>query len=100
MIGRSDQSFLFSFIVFSIPPQVGDSLPAVEVQEGEPKNKVSMDQLFKGKKGVLFAVPGAFTPGCSKVRYLPFACALVLPWLTRLFLLCFSDSPARVCAAS
>lgn len=83
------------------PPQVGDSLPAVEVQEGEPKNKVSMDQLFKGKKGVLFAVPGAFTPGCSKVRYLPFACALiVLPWLTWLFLLCFLDSPARVCAAS
>lgn len=78
MIGRSDQGFLFSFIVFSIPPQVGESLPAVEVQEGEPKNKVSMDQLFKGKKGVLFAVPGAFTPGCSKVRYLPFPCALIV----------------------
>lgn len=48
--------------------QVGESLPAVEVQEGEPGNKVAMDQLFKGKKGILFAVPGAFTPGCSKVK--------------------------------
>uniref|UniRef100_A0A669BSL3 Peroxiredoxin-5 n=1 Tax=Oreochromis niloticus TaxID=8128 RepID=A0A669BSL3_ORENI len=48
--------------------QVGEQLPAVEVQEGEPGNKVAMDQLFKGKKGVLFAVPGAFTPGCSKTH--------------------------------
>ena len=47
--------------------QVGESLPAIEVHEGDPGTKVSMDQLFKGKKGVLFAVPGAFTPGCSKV---------------------------------
>ncbi|KAM3868593.1 peroxiredoxin-5, mitochondrial [Diretmus argenteus] len=51
-----------------MPIQVGESLPAVEVQEGEPGNKVAMDQLFKGKKGVLFAVPGAFTPGCSKTH--------------------------------
>ncbi|KAJ8246973.1 hypothetical protein GJAV_G00257350 [Gymnothorax javanicus] len=51
-----------------MPIKVGDSLPAVEVQEGDPGNKVSMDQLFKGKKGVLFAVPGAFTPGCSKTH--------------------------------
>uniref|UniRef100_A0A4W5R8V7 Peroxiredoxin-5 n=1 Tax=Hucho hucho TaxID=62062 RepID=A0A4W5R8V7_9TELE len=48
--------------------QVGEKLPAVEVHENEPGNKVSMDQLFKGKKGVLFAVPGAFTPGCSKTH--------------------------------
>lgn len=54
--------------VVKMPIKVGDHLPAVEVQEGEPGNKVSMDQLFKGKKGVLFAVPGAFTPGCSKTH--------------------------------
>uniref|UniRef100_A0A8C9R5E0 Peroxiredoxin-5 n=1 Tax=Scleropages formosus TaxID=113540 RepID=A0A8C9R5E0_SCLFO len=53
---------------FYIPALVGQALPAVEVQEGDPGNKVSMDQLFKGKKGVLFAVPGAFTPGCSKTH--------------------------------
>ncbi|KAM9331832.1 peroxiredoxin-5, mitochondrial [Pholidichthys leucotaenia] len=52
----------------SMPIQVGERLPAVEVHEGEPGNKVAMDQLFKGKKGVLFAVPGAFTPGCSKTH--------------------------------
>merc|ERR1711915_1022762 len=51
-----------------MPIKVGDALPAVEVQEGEPGNKVSMDQLFKGKKGILFGVPGAFTPGCSKTH--------------------------------
>uniref|UniRef100_G3QA91 Peroxiredoxin-5 n=1 Tax=Gasterosteus aculeatus aculeatus TaxID=481459 RepID=G3QA91_GASAC len=43
-----------------MPIQVGEQLPAVEVHEGEPGNK--------GKKGVLFAVPGAFTPGCSKTH--------------------------------
>ncbi|XP_034540188.1 peroxiredoxin-5, mitochondrial [Notolabrus celidotus] len=54
--------------VARMPIQVGENLPAIEVQEGEPGNKVAMDQLFKGKKGVLFAVPGAFTPGCSKTH--------------------------------
>nr|AUZ83016.1 peroxiredoxin 5 [Sebastes schlegelii] len=54
--------------VVNMPIKVGERLPAVEVQEGDPGNKVSMDQLFKGKKGVLFAVPGAFTPGCSKTH--------------------------------
>uniref|UniRef100_A0A668SIS5 Peroxiredoxin-5 n=1 Tax=Oreochromis aureus TaxID=47969 RepID=A0A668SIS5_OREAU len=54
--------------VLSVLVSVGEQLPAVEVQEGEPGNKVAMDQLFKGKKGVLFAVPGAFTPGCSKTH--------------------------------
>ncbi|KAG7223365.1 hypothetical protein INR49_015721 [Caranx melampygus] len=36
--------------VVNMPIQVGERLPAVEVQEGEPGNKVAMDQLFKGRK--------------------------------------------------
>lgn len=56
--------------MYSTLSKVGESLPAVEVQEGDPGNKISIAQLFKGKKGVLFAVPGAFTPGCSKVDYI------------------------------
>lgn len=86
--------------------QVGEALPAVEVQEGEPGNKVSMDQLFKGKKGVLFAVPGAFTPGCSKVR--PPAVdstyrllhTLTFSSATLILSLLLADSPSRLCAAS
>ncbi len=50
------------------PIKVGDALPSVEVFEGEPSNKVNVAELFKGKKGVLFGVPGAFTPGCSKTH--------------------------------
>ena len=50
--------------------QAGDSLPEVtldELVDGEIK-KVQLSDLFKGKKGILFGVPGAFTPGCSKTH--------------------------------
>ncbi|XP_059574546.1 peroxiredoxin-5, mitochondrial [Alligator mississippiensis] len=50
------------------PIQVGDRLPSVEVFEGDPDTKVNLATLFQGKKGVLFGVPGAFTPGCSKTH--------------------------------
>uniref|UniRef100_F6SAN6 Peroxiredoxin-5 n=1 Tax=Callithrix jacchus TaxID=9483 RepID=F6SAN6_CALJA len=50
------------------PIKVGDTIPAEEGFEGEPGNKVNLAELFKGKKGVLFGVPGAFTPGCSKTH--------------------------------
>ena len=52
--------------------KVGDRVPSgtftVMTAEG-PKPK-SSDELFKGKKVVLFAVPGAFTPTCHK-NHLP-----------------------------
>jgi peroxiredoxin len=47
--------------------KVGDKVPTgtfMEMQEGGPK-PVSTDDLFKGKKVVFFALPGAFTPTCS-----------------------------------
>jgi len=51
------------------PIKPGDKLPAVPVFESTPANKVDLAQLFGGvKKGVIFAVPGAFTPGCSKTH--------------------------------
>ncbi|KAM3824847.1 peroxiredoxin-5, mitochondrial [Vipera latastei] len=48
--------------------KVGDKLPGVEVYEGDPSNKVNLSSLFMGKKGILFGVPGAFTPGCSQTH--------------------------------
>lgn len=52
--------------------QVGDTIPSgtLKVMGAEGPKDVSTDELFKGKKTVLFAVPGAFTPGCS-VTHLP-----------------------------
>lgn len=47
--------------------QVGDNIPSSDLFEESPANKVNLADLCKGKKVVLFAVPGAFTPGCSKV---------------------------------
>jgi peroxiredoxin len=48
--------------------QVGDKIPNVTLKVMEDGNMkdVATDALFSGKKVVLFAVPGAFTPTCSK----------------------------------
>ncbi|KOB71158.1 Peroxiredoxin [Operophtera brumata] len=48
--------------------QVGDNIPKGELFEDSPANKVDVSELMKGKKVILFAVPGAFTPGCSKTH--------------------------------
>ena len=52
--------------------KVGDKIPSVtlmQMKDGGPK-PVSTDELFKGKKVALFALPGAFTPTCS-AKHLP-----------------------------
>jgi peroxiredoxin len=47
--------------------KVGDKIPSVKLKQMTPEGvkEVSTDDFFKGKKVVLFAVPGAFTPTCS-----------------------------------
>jgi len=52
----------------NMPLKVGDKLPSVELFEGNPGNKVNIADAVKGKKVVIFGVPGAFTPGCSKTH--------------------------------
>lgn len=52
--------------------KVGDRMPAgtfTRMTSDGPK-PLSADELFKGKKVVLFSVPGAFTPTCH-ARHLP-----------------------------
>ena len=47
--------------------QVGDKIPSVKLKIVTPdgQSDATTDDLFAGKKVVLFAVPGAFTPLCS-----------------------------------
>ena len=51
---------------------VGDKIPAGALTKmgADGPEPVSTDDLFGGKKVVLFAVPGAFTPTCS-AQHLP-----------------------------
>jgi len=52
--------------------QVGDKLPsgAFTIMTEDGPQALSSDDLFGGKKVVLFSVPGAFTPTCS-MKHLP-----------------------------
>ncbi len=52
--------------------QVGDRMPegGFGIMTSDGPASISTEELFGGKKVVLFAVPGAFTPTCS-VKHLP-----------------------------
>jgi glutaredoxin/glutathione-dependent peroxiredoxin len=52
--------------------KVGDKVPAVKLKQMTPDGMrdVETGEFFKGKKVVVFAVPGAFTPTCS-AKHLP-----------------------------
>ncbi len=51
-----------------MPIQVGDALPSATLHEGSPKNTVDPREVLGSGRAVIFAVPGAFTPGCSKTH--------------------------------
>ena len=48
-----------------MPIQEGDKIPAVTIKNTDMSD-VTTDERFSGRKVVLFAVPGAFTPTCSE----------------------------------
>ena len=52
--------------------KVGDKVPSVKIKRmtAEGVKDVDTGELFAGKKVVLFALPGAFTPTCS-AKHLP-----------------------------
>ena len=52
--------------------KVGDTIPSMKLMQGtkDGPKEISTDDIFTGKKVVLFAVPGAFTPTCS-AKHLP-----------------------------
>ncbi len=52
--------------------EVGDKIPEGQfmVMTGEGPQALGTDELFGGKKVVLFGLPGAFTPTCS-AKHLP-----------------------------
>lgn len=53
-----------------MPIKVGDKLPnaSFRVMTAEGPKPKTTDEIFKGKKVALFAVPGAYTGTCSKMH--------------------------------
>ena len=51
--------------------KIGDSIPLATLNTlKDGVQAITTDELFKGRKVVLFSVPGAFTPTCS-AKHLP-----------------------------
>lgn len=52
--------------------RIGESIPDITLQrwQNSKVERISTKKLFEGKRTLLFAVPGAFTPTCSE-QHLP-----------------------------
>ncbi|XP_037776891.1 peroxiredoxin-2D-like [Penaeus monodon] len=66
--GTATLSHLHKTIARAMSIKVGDEIPSVDLFEETPANSVNSRDLCAGKKVLIFAVPGAFTPGCSKTH--------------------------------
>ena len=77
--------------------QVGDKLPSVDLQYmgKDGVQTINSDELFGGRKVVLFALPGAFTPTCSAAHlpgYVVHADALKEKGIDRIICLSVNDA--------
>ncbi|XP_064094312.1 LOW QUALITY PROTEIN: peroxiredoxin-5, mitochondrial-like [Macrobrachium nipponense] len=59
---------VFTALSRTMSIKVGDEIPSVDVYEETPANAVNLRDVSAGRKILIFAVPGAFTPGCSKTH--------------------------------
>lgn len=48
--------------------RIGDRIPSVILCEKMPDDDVNIAELVADKKAIIFGVPGAFVPGCSRVH--------------------------------
>jgi len=77
--------------------KVGDKLPSIDLQHkiDDSVETINSDELFSGKKVVLFALPGAFTPTCS-ASHLPgyddYSDQLIVKGVDRIICLSVNDA--------
>ncbi|XP_017877250.1 peroxiredoxin-5, mitochondrial-like [Ceratina calcarata] len=46
----------------------GDKLPSATLYEAQPDNETNILDLVGHKRAIIFGVPGAYVPGCSRVH--------------------------------
>jgi len=46
--------------------KIGDKIPAVDLVEGSPGNKVNLSEELSSGRGLIVGVPAAFSPSCSE----------------------------------
>ena len=48
--------------------KLGEKIPSVLLYENDTENKINVKELVSKKKAIIFGIPGAFVPGCSRVH--------------------------------